>query len=1273
MSPRTLINENVLDEWVRGHAREAQGVIVDLVVRLVAASVPRPTERRFPGSDSIEQPGEDGRLDTDFDFEPFIPSGLSLWEIGTGVNIREKADSDYDQLTRSTPDDVRTGATFVFVTPLSGRRGWPYSGKPNSQTDWLAEHRQRCEWRDVRVIDGTQLVSWLSCFPSVDIWLAGIMEMPAQAIDTPERHWSDVSTIGDPPPLIPELFLANRDDACSRLEEVFAGTMLQLQLTTHFPNQLVNFVSAYVAAMTADKRIEAAGRCIIVSSSDAWNQIVRLGSLRGHVLVAAFSLDDTDADGALLLERAKRAGSAAIFAGLPGGVPHPNAAPLPNPRVHQVSETLEKAGYGAERARVLAQKSGGNLGVLLRLLEHLSVMPEWAQKTDAADLRIAQLLGAWNEDLPADTAAVEQLSKKAYGEWIETIRQIALRPNTPLAQHGGVWKVTARYEGWYALGPQIFDQDLDAFQRVATDVLLEPDPKFELPADQRFAAAVHGKVLRHSDQLRKGIAEALALLGSQPRALTSTTDGRAEQVATLAVRSILQGADWVLWASLNPLLPLLAEAAPREFLDTMEKALHATPGLFDTIFAQESSGSGGCNYMTGVLWALETLAWDPDYLARAAIILGELAAIDPGGNGGNRPASSLSTILQPWLPQTCASIPLREAAAKAVLRECPEAGWKLLLDLLPDTHKVSMGSRRPVWRETIPDDRVEGVSYGEYWEQVGIYANLAIGAAKKDVSRLVELADRLDDLPESARKGLLNYFSSESVMSIPEADRFELWDHLMCLVARHRRFAKAEWALKPELVDEIDAVAHALAPSTPSLFHRRLFRSDYLEFFDEKTGYDEQARQLDEQQQKALEEICATEGPEGLLTFAASVKSPMRVGNALGAIADSAVDKVILPSLLNAEAQTPPRAFVGGFVWRRFHVQGWEWVDGLGAPAWSAPDKGQLLAYLPFSPKTWERASLWLSDDESPYWSKAAVNPYEDNEKLEFAADRLVTYGRPYSAIWCLERMVDEKQNPRSAQVIQALLATLSTSESPSQEYGSAMAKLVQMLQNDREANHDDVARVEWALLPLLDGHLGASPKFLERKLADEPAFFCEVIRTVFRSERDKGPSPELNTQQKRIAENAYRLLDEWKTPPGSQADGGLDGNSLHAWLERVKESSGDSGHLGVAMTYAGRVLMYSPRDPDGLWLHRAVAEELNAGDADDLRTGFRVALLNSRGVYWVDPKGTEERSLARKYRQQAGQIELAGYQRLAATLRQLATEYDDEAERVSSDNELDD
>jgi hypothetical protein len=102
-------------------------------------------------------------------------------------------------------------------------------------------------------------------------------------------------------------------------------------------------------------------------------------------------------------------------------------------------------------------------------------------------------------------------------------------------------------------------------------------------------------------------------------------------------------------------------------------------------------------------------------------------------------------------------------------------------------------------------------------------------------------------------------------------------------------------------------------------------------------------------------------------------------------------------------------------------------------------------------------------------------------------------------------------------------------------------------------------------------------------------------------------------------------------------------------------------------MTMVGHVLIYVPADPDGLWIHHSAAAVLNEENAQDMRTGFYTELYNSRGVHWVDPTGRSERELAAKYRKQAEAVENAGYYRLASILRELAYEYEREAQRISS------
>lgn len=633
-----------------------------------------------------------------------------------------------------------------------------------------------------------------------------------------------------------------------------------------------------------------------------------------------------------------------------------------------------------------------------------------------------------------------------------------------------------------------------------------------------------------------------------------------------------------------------------------------------------------------------------------------------GENWGNRPSNSLTTILLPWFPQTLAAVAQRQRAVAALLNEIPEVGWKLLMAILPSHHGVSSGSHKPAWRQMIPDDWSGGVSHKVYWEQVIAYSELAVNEAMRDRSKLADLVNRLDQIPSPPRGQLLEYLRSDVITAMLEGERLSLWTALVEIITKHRKFKDAEWAMTPQMTDEIAAVAERLSPVSPAYRHKRLFSEREFDLLEETDNYEQQIQKIEERRQQAVREILTVGGVAAVLDFSQSVESPWRVGCACGQVAGDDAQEAILPSLLITEVKTLAH-LAGGFVWGRLRARSWQWVDGLDISAWPPAQRGQFLAYLPFCCETWERATRLLGADESSYWSRTRANPYEASESLEYAIDHLVQYGRPWQAVQCLEAQLHKKLPMNAQQAIQTLNTALSSTEEAHSMDWHAVTEIIGALQKDTTANPEDILHLEWAYLPCLDRLTqGGCPVFLEQKLADQPAFFCEVIQIVFRSKKETAPPPEPMEQQKNKASNAYRLLSQWRTPPGKRMDKTYDGNALAAWLEEVKARCAESGHLEVALTMVGHALIHAPPDPDGLWLHRSVAKALNEPDAGDMRNGFRTELYNSRGVHsWT--AGKEERELAAKYRKQAEDMEGAGFHRFATTLREFATSYEREAD----------
>ncbi|MCG8037326.1 MAG: hypothetical protein JAZ19_09825 [Candidatus Thiodiazotropha taylori] len=853
-----------------------------------------------------------------------------------------------------------------------------------------------------------------------------------------------------------------------------------------------------------------------------------------------------------------------------------------------------------------------------------------------------------------------------FEDWVGSLRDVIQEDTDLLNYHEGRWRVENRLLNWQQFGARIFDAHLDVFQACAVEVLGEVDPQFELEPEERYAAGIHGKVLKHSGTLREGISETLALLGNQGDALKNCSANKPETTAMLIIRELFEANDWRTWASVNHLLPNMAEGAPREFLDSVQRALSSDTCPFDEVFKQEGHGTFGGTYISGLLWALEGLAWSDDYLVRVATLLADLAARDPGGAWSNRPDNSIVAILLPWHPQTLATTEKRLACMRAIKNDHPDIAWSVLMRLLPNQQQSTSGTHKPKWFIALEEDWKPAVSHADYYEQIASYAELAIEMAFGDLANLTELVGYLDNLPQVAFDKVIDHLTSDTVVDLNEEERLPIWSKLKRFSRKHRRFQDAKWALPLDVIDKLDGVAERLKPVSPEGMYQHLFTHNDSDLYEENGDWEKQRRLLDEKRTQAVLAIWNDGGLERILAFVENVSAPHQIGWALAEAVDVSLEKAILPDLFGSSKQA--LHFVDGFVLKTYLNLGSEWLDKIPAKTWETEQKTQLLIRLPFDEEAWNRAAEWQGEDEKHYWSEVRVNPYGSEGNLLYAVDKLIKYGRPIAAIECLYVRLHNERHLDHARAIDALLRAVSTDEPPNTLDQHYVLELIKALQEDPATDPDGLFRVEWAYVSLLDSHGGVKPRLLEQKLATEPEFFCEAIQLIYRP-KGAEQTEVIDEDKKTIATNAWRLLHEWKHPPGLQEDGTFAADICIQWLEAVKKLCGESGRLDVALVKVGEVLRYSPEDPDGLWINDEVARQLNSTDAETMRDGFRTEVFNSRGVHWVDPTGDPERELAEQWRQKAVAVEEVGYARFGATLRQLADSYDRDADRVVADH----
>ncbi|MBT4255413.1 MAG: hypothetical protein HOD07_03950 [Gammaproteobacteria bacterium] len=854
-----------------------------------------------------------------------------------------------------------------------------------------------------------------------------------------------------------------------------------------------------------------------------------------------------------------------------------------------------------------------------------------------------------------------------YNFWLSHIRE-ALQAEAPLACiKEGKWSPADRRQLWKITETRTYDAHIEKFKSIAVKVLSEIDPQFELDPNERYAADIHGKRPKYSSILRNGIVETLAILGTNPGKLNCSKH-HAESTSLLVIREVLSNPDWKLWASINDLLPVLAESSPGEFLSAVEKVLGNDPCPFAELFKQEDTGVLGRNYLTGALWALEGLAWNPEYLVRVAVVLAELASIDPGGNWANRPINSLKTILLPWFPQTFAEFDKRYACIAAIRGEHPDVAWEVLISLLPNQHQTSSGSHKPKFFMSVHHDWRPEVPRTDYTEQVNVYSDYAVQMAKDEPGRLALLVDNLDNLPPPYFNEVIEHLASMDPSSVDPELSQSIWQELVKFSTKHRRHSDADWALPEEQIIKIEEVSTVWKPSDPVFLHRRLFSDHAFDLYEEAGNWQEQQRVLEEKRQEALSLILSAYGLDGILGFKDAVESPFHVGWSLGAIADDTIEEVLVPSHLVID-EPIIKFFIKGFVQSRFQVNGWEWVKRIDRTNWSLEETSCFLQLLPFDEQTWEYVDEWLGEEAGSYWMEVVVNPYQTDGNLLVAIDRLLSVSRSYAALECLYVRRMNKLPIEFERTVDALLGAVAKSDADHHVHSYHITELIKALQECDEIDEDKLFRVEWAYLPLLERGEELQAKTLQRNLSSKPELFCEAIRAVYKSTKDdRSEDVETDEATKEIASNAWKLLHSWNRPPGLLDDGQFSFEKFSDWFDAVRASTEESGHLEVSLIKIGEVLFYTPSDPSGLWINQQIAQFINTRELDEIRRGYSTEVYNSRGVHWVDPSGNQEIELSEHWRGRAEEIEVAGYPRFAATLRGLADSYIHEAERVKVD-----
>lgn len=1242
----------------------ARGGLPRLIRRLVMETGGTVRALDFPADEGTAVGGWDG-LAVAETATTFVPGGRSLWELSAGKSTSAKATKDYDK--RSTTPDGRptTESTYVAVS----LRRWA------DRRTWATERAQDSRWKEVRAYGIDDLETWLESAPITHAWISEQLGLKPHGLQTADGWWQSWSTATDPP-LVVDVVLAGRESAAKKLREALGAGP---QITTIRADSL-DEVLAVVAAVAMED--DAAGHSELLARTAFVDDVGTWRSLAAHdrplVLVARTPE---------VIAEARSAPNHHVIVPLSGA--HDADIEVPPIDASAAAAALQAAGMQDDRqADEVARLGRRSLLALRRRLARKPELhtPPWAHQSDRG-IRGMLLAGSWNDTAAGDQQVLSELTGCPYEELRERLTQLAAQEDPFVTRVGNTWTIVSPYDAWRQLRHHLRPDDLQRLQPIIEQVLLEEDPAAEFAPEERWRAGFEGKTRQHSADLRGGVVTTVALLGALGDRVDAGHGATGINVANALVRGLLSKANEdntsAVWSRLSTHLPLIAEAAPDAFLEAVRSGVVGGDPVLARLFqdSEDSDPLFTSSAHIGLLWALEVAAWSPAHLGQSVDLLARLAELDPGGRFRNRPSNTLDSIFCPWHPETTAPNQRRLEILDELRKRHPGVAWPLMVALLPQWHGIHHPTVGPRFRDWKPS-RV-AVPNVQYFEFITALVDRLVEDAANDPSRWQKLVEESDQVSPTDREKIRKELAHRVEERLLDPDGLEaLWDQLRAMIARHREFADTDWALPSDELDALEAIEKALAPEGAVQANAWLFIDHMPDLGGDGTKrkdgeYDHAGYTvaLDARRREAVSKIDKADGWKGVLALVGLAEIPWAVGDALAQVDGGAHEDECLALL---ESEDPKdEHLAGSYFGRRYHAEGWKWLEKLLSEASLSPRQvARLLLVTHDHPRSWERADELGEEIARQYWQMFSPSGLGSGfGYVEEVARRLLGAGRPSTAITLLVLYAtrdDAADQALASVVADTLEALLEAGDSDPGMRGLRHYDLdsaFDFLEKHRDlVGPDRVARLEWGFLPAL----GFEPTIpsLHQALADHPAFFADVLSAIYRRHSDP-PRDEVTPEEQQLASNAYRLLASWERPPGLKADGTMETGVLRGWINTVLPLLDEADRRDGGEIHIGHVLAFTPADSDGAWPCASVRDLLEDLQSDKIEEGLQTQIFNNRGITSRNPEagGDQERDLAKKYTGWAERFS-DRWPRAAAILRSLATTYEQDARQQDGEAE---
>ncbi|ODV42445.1 hypothetical protein AWV79_27205 [Cupriavidus sp. UYMMa02A] len=419
--------------------------------------------------------------------------------------------------------------------------------------------------------DAEDIVQWLEASPAVATWFGRIAGVVPTGVRDLEGALEDYR-LATQPEFDPSGTLIGRKAQVESLLSVLLGAPTAIQLQTSTQEEGEAFIGSSINTLPFDQQEALLARCLCIADAEALRQVCAMG--RNFILIIGEDVSPLPADARLhTVIRVVR-----LAAGGDGAIE------LVAPNMRELIEWVHGQDIDRNEAFHLCYDADGNLErVRKNFLRAGPPLPQWAKPPVAQRVAAAALLGAWESRIAADQATVRTIASEPYDQF-EGVVAVWMQGASPLMMRAGdLWRVHSRSNALRYLEPYLRTAHLEAFTRAFIEVVLEPDPRFDLLPNERWLSP---NKREHSDAIREALVETMLLLAAHGDVKTvALKAGFLKFWVDRALAELYKHREEAnFWRRLRSNLAELAEASPDQFLSAIEADLgSAHPQILDLL------------------------------------------------------------------------------------------------------------------------------------------------------------------------------------------------------------------------------------------------------------------------------------------------------------------------------------------------------------------------------------------------------------------------------------------------------------------------------------------------------------------------------------------------------------------------------------------------------------------------------------------------------------------------------------------------------------------